>query len=51
MRTEPDEMKIRIFYYLFRICFEAVYESTDLKNSKGKVSENIVSAEMIDYKE
>lgn len=51
MGTETDEMEIRIFDYLFHIDFVGVYESTDLKNSKDKVSENIFSAEMIDYRE
>lgn len=39
------------FDYLSHICFVEVYESTELKNSKDKVSENIFSSEMIDYKE
>lgn len=51
LRTEPDDMELRIFDYLFQICFVEVNESTDLKNSKDKVSENIFSAEKIDYKE
>lgn len=50
LKREPDETELRIFDYLFHICFVEVYESTGLKNSKDKVSENIFSVEKIDFK-
>lgn len=44
LRMESNKMEFCIFYYFHQICFVAeVHGTTDAKNLKDKVSENIFS--------